>query len=54
MQILLYLCTRNKSTPWDCVFIGWEITDIIRRHKRFVFGYLESGKFSYIQQNAAF
>jgi hypothetical protein len=34
--------------------IGWEITDIIRRHNRFVFGYLESGKFSYIQHIAAF
>ena len=46
MQILLYLCTRNKSTPWDCVFIGWAIT---RHNKgvitRYVIGYLKLRNF---------
>jgi hypothetical protein len=29
-KINLYLCTRNESTPWDYVFKGGQLQDIIK------------------------
>ena len=55
LQILLYLCTRNESTPWDYVFKGGQLQDIIKGViTRFVLGYSEPGKFSITQDIAAF
>ena len=30
LQIFHYLCTRNESTPWDYVFKGGQLQDIIK------------------------
>ena len=32
-KINLYLCTRNESTPWDYVFKGGQLQDIIKASK---------------------
>ena len=54
-KIIHYLCTRNESTPWDYVFKGGQLQDIIKGViTRFVLGYSEPGKFSITQDIAAF